>query len=132
MLWLEAAVPYAFLRTAPTIAEKFNTYRFTYGRQLRGLQGESDPPAEAGDTVSGGALVERRPEHHPSTGASGTNALRYPSRSTRCSGLREGAVSTSPSTEKREPWQGQSQLRSAPFQATVHLMCEQAGSTACR
>ena len=33
----------------PTIAEKFNTYRPAYRRQVRGLQGEGDRLVEEGD-----------------------------------------------------------------------------------
>src|SRR5205823_6528508 len=39
--------------------------------------------------------------------------------------LTAGPFNTRPYGSKREPWQGQSQLASAEFQATVHLRCVQ-------
>jgi hypothetical protein len=51
--------------------------------------------------------------------------------STRSRSTTAGPVSTRPSHAKREPWQGQSQLRSAGFQVTWQPRCVQTGETRC-
>ena len=51
--------------------------------------------------------------------------------SRRSSGLTAGPASTVPSTSKREPWQGQSQVRSASFQRVRQPRCVQRSETAC-
>ena len=47
------------------------------------------------------------------------------------SGFTAGPCSTEPSAANREAWQGQSQLRSAPFQATMQPRWVQRAETAC-
>src|SRR6185436_9103640 len=44
----------------------------------------------------------------------------------------DGPLSTLPSTSKREPWQGQSQVFSAEFQVTTQPRCVQIAETLCR
>src|SRR5690606_23861469 len=54
-----------------------------------------------------------------------------PSSPTGRRGVGAGPLITSPSGAKREPWQGQSQLRSTSFQCTMHPRWVQTAESSC-
>ena len=56
---------------------------------------------------------------------------RRQSTSWRSSGVTAGPASTAPSTSKREPWHGQSQLRSASLKCSRQPRCVQRSETPC-